>query len=51
MCVTADDLGYSVERDQGIVSCSVKKGGLVSRTSLLVNGASAVSGYKLAREN
>jgi predicted glycoside hydrolase/deacetylase ChbG (UPF0249 family) len=51
LCVTADDLGYSVERDQGIVECSVKNGGLVCRASLLVNGASAMSGYKLARDN
>ena len=51
LCITADDLGYSTERDLGIIESSISKGGLVCRASLLVNGATALSGYKLAREN
>ena len=43
LLVTADDLGYSAVRDEGIFRCSWRAGGLVTRASLLVNGASAVT--------
>ena len=45
--VTADDLGYSSERDAGIF-CAFRAG-CISRASLLVSGASALSALCTAR--
>jgi len=43
LCVTADDLGYSSARDAGILACAARRGGLVTRASVLVTGASAAA--------
>lgn len=40
LIVNADDFGYSVERDEGIIECLHPRG-LLRSTSVLVNGASA----------
>lgn len=49
LVVIADDYGYSVPRDDGIVECFKK--GAVTHTSLMVNGISAESGVaKAAKE-
>jgi predicted glycoside hydrolase/deacetylase ChbG (UPF0249 family) len=46
LIVNADDLGYSAERDEGILACF--RCGVVTSASLLVNGASAGSALRLA---
>ena len=47
--VTADDLGYSPERDRGIIDAYNK--GIVTRASLLINGYSRATAVKLAKEH
>ena len=49
LCVTADDLGYSSARDAGILACAARRGGLVTRASVLVTGASAAAACAAAR--
>ena len=41
LIVTADDFGYALERDRGIIEAF--KNGIITRASLLVNGFSATS--------
>lgn len=47
--VTADDLGYSPERDRGIIDAYNK--GIVTRASLLINGYSRATAVKFAKEH
>ena len=44
--IVADDLGYSSERDAGILFCAAA--GAITRASLLVNGATAASALEQA---
>ena len=39
LVITADDFGYSVERDQGILECH--RFGAITRASLMVNAVNA----------
>ena len=48
LIVNADDLGYSVERDKGILECY--KSGAVTSASLMVNGQSAEFAAQLAKQ-
>lgn len=47
LIVNADDLGYCVVRDRGIAECFLH--GIVTSTSLLVNGHSAVHAIEIGR--
>lgn len=50
LIVTADDYGYSAQRDNGIIESF--NNGIVTRASLLVNGVSAQnSAVQLAKEH
>lgn len=46
LIVTADDMGYNVERNRGIIEC-FEKGGLTN-ASLMVNGVACEDAAKLA---
>lgn len=46
LIVTADDMGYNVERNQGIIDCFQKKA--VTNSSLLVNGVATVDAAALS---
>ncbi len=48
LIINADDLGYSRERNNGIVECLKK--GIVTNTSLLVNGFEAEHAVKLCSQ-
>ncbi|KAK3083606.1 hypothetical protein FSP39_000192 [Pinctada imbricata] len=48
LVINADDLGYSVERDKGIIECY--KSGVVTSASLMVNGESAQFASHAAKE-
>ena len=47
LIITADDFGYSEERDDGIVDCFMK--GAISNVSLMVNGYSVETAVKKAK--
>lgn len=47
LIVTADDMGYNVERNRGIIECFQK--GVVTNSSLLVNGVAAEDAAQLAQ--
>jgi predicted glycoside hydrolase/deacetylase ChbG (UPF0249 family) len=50
LIVTADDFGYAVQRDKGIIEAF--NNGIITRASLLVNGFSAgTTAVKLAQEH
>ena len=46
LIITADDMGYNVERNQGIIEC-FEKGG-ITNSSLMVNGVASEDAAKLA---
>ena len=46
LIITADDMGYNVERNQGIIEC-FEKGG-ITNSSLMVNGVACEDAVKLA---
>ena len=46
LIITADDFGYDVDRNRGIVECY--RSGAVTRTTLLVNGSAAIEASQLA---
>ena len=48
LIISADDFGYSLERDRGIVKCFQENA--VTAVGLLVNGITAESACVLARE-
>ncbi len=47
--ITADDYGYSSERNRGIVECHQRGG--VTQTSLMVTGVAAQEAAALAQTN
>jgi len=48
LIITADDFGYDVERNRGIVECFLL--GAVTRASLLVNGVACNDACTLANK-
>ena len=48
LIITADDCGYSVERDRGIIECF--KNGAITTASLLINGVAAMQACYVARQ-
>ena len=49
LIITADDLGYSVERNDGIFTCYRDE--VITRSSLLVNGVAAKEAAMAAKDN
>ncbi|XP_071093236.1 carbohydrate deacetylase-like [Haliotis cracherodii] len=49
LVITGDDLGYSKERNEGLVDCFRK--GVITHTSLMVNGIAAEHGVTLCKKH
>jgi predicted glycoside hydrolase/deacetylase ChbG (UPF0249 family) len=48
LVINADDFGYSVERNRGMVDCFLE--GVISGVTLMVNGVAAEDGAKRAKD-
>lgn len=46
LIITADDMGYNVERNRGIIECFQR--GAITNSSLMVNGIAAADAAHLA---